>query len=119
MKTLQTFGQAATSDALLGRRHFLAQVASLAAATALTPKAASAVDSPQGTPLPTIQLGKHRLSRLIAGSNPILGYSYMGAHTDRHMKDYYTPERTVEFLQNCERAGITTHQFADPERALP
>ena len=35
------------------------------------------------------------------------------------MKEYFTPERTVEFLQNCERAGITTHQFADPERALP
>ena len=28
-------------------------------------------------------------------------------------------ERTVEFLQSCERAGIMAHQFADPERALP
>jgi hypothetical protein len=69
--------------------------------------------------LPTIQLGKHRISRLVAGSNPILGYSYSGQHADRHMKDYFTPERTVEFLQNCERAGITTHQFADPGGALP
>ena len=27
--------------------------------------------------LPTIALGPHRISRLICGSNPILGYSYM------------------------------------------
>jgi hypothetical protein len=103
------------------RRSFLAQLAGLAAATALKPTRAveaAETSSPSG-PLPTIQIGKHRISRLVAGSNPILGYSYSGQHADRHMKDYYTPERTVEFLQNCERAGITTHQFADPDRALP
>ena len=103
------------------RRSFLAQLAGLAAATALKPARAVEVveaSSPSG-PLPTIQIGKHRISRLVAGSNPILGHSYSGQHADRHMKDYYTPERTVEFLQNCERAGITTHQFADPDRALP
>jgi len=64
-------------------------------------------------------LGTHRISRLVAGSNPILGYSYLGPHTDRHLKEYFTVERTVEFLENCERSGITAHQFADPERALP
>jgi len=51
-------------------------------------------------------------------SNPILGYSYLGPHNGPPLKEYFTVERTVEFLQNCERAGITTHQFADPERAL-
>jgi hypothetical protein len=103
------------------RRSFLAQLAGLAAATALNPTrdvGAAEVSLPSG-PLPTIQIGKHRISRLVAGSNPILGYSYSGQHVDRHMQEYYTPERTVEFLQNCERAGITTHQFADPDRALP
>jgi hypothetical protein len=69
--------------------------------------------------LPTIQLGSHRISRLVAGSNPILGYSYLGPHTDRHLKEYFTLERTVEFLERCERAGMTAHQFADPDRALP
>jgi hypothetical protein len=103
------------------RRSFLAQLAGLAAATAFKPTRAveAAESSSTSGPLPTIQIGKHRISRLVAGSNPILGYSYSGQHADRHMKDYYTPERTVEFLQNCERAGITTHQFADPDRALP
>jgi len=32
------------------------------------------------------------------------------------MKDYYTPDRTVEFLQNCERAGITTTSSPTPTR---
>ena len=103
------------------RRSFLAQLAGVAAATALEPMqaVAAAETSSSSKPLPTIKIGKYRISRLVAGSNPILGYSYSGQHTDRQMKDYYTPERTVEFLQNCERAGITTHQFADPDRALP
>jgi hypothetical protein len=60
--------------------------------------------------IPTIALGPHQISRLIVGSNPMLGYSYMGNHTDRQMKEYFTAERTVEFLRDCEKAGITTHQ---------
>ncbi len=106
---------------LTDRRSFLAQVAGLAAATALSPTRAveAAKTSLVSATLPTIQIGKHRISRLVAGSNPILGYSYSGQHADRYMNDYFTPERTVEFLQNCERAGITAHQFADPDRALP
>ena len=60
--------------------------------------------------MPTITLGSHRISRLICGSNPLLGYSYLGRHTDQQMREYFTPERTVEFLLKCEQAGITTHQ---------
>jgi hypothetical protein len=103
------------------RRHFLAQLAGLAAATASgTASTATASDRPAAAaPLPAIRLGKHQISRLVAGSNPILGYSYLGSHTDRHLKEYFTVDRTVEFLESCERAGITAHQFADPERALP
>lgn len=63
-----------------------------------------------GPLMPTIELGPHRISRLICGSNPILGYSYMGPHTDRQMRDYFTTERTAEFLLKCEQSGITTHQ---------
>jgi len=105
-----------------GRRHFLAQLAGLAAMTALeTRQSAAAVPetSQPAAPLPAIQLGQHRISRLVAGSNPISGYSYLGPHTDRQMKDYFTVERTAEFLQNCERAGITAHQFSDSDRAVP
>jgi len=65
--------------------------------------------------LSTIHLGEHRITRLIAGSNPISGYSYMGPILDRHMKEYFTPKRIVEFLWKCEHQGINAHQFSRPE----
>jgi hypothetical protein len=52
----------------------------------------------------------------VAGWNPIGGYSYLGAHTDRHMKEYFTVDQTVTFLLDCEAAGITAHQFSQGER---
>jgi hypothetical protein len=32
---------------------------------------------------------------------------------NREMREYYTRERVVELLSNCEHAGINTHQFHD------
>jgi len=34
---------------------------------------------------------------------------------DRHMKEYFTPKRIVEFLWTCEQEGINAHQFSRPE----
>jgi hypothetical protein len=65
--------------------------------------------------LPMIRLGDHEVSRLVAGSNPVSGYSYMGPIMDRQMREYFTPERIADFLSDCERAGINTHQFSDPK----
>lgn len=71
----------------------------------------NSTDIPQtGNAMPTIKLGSHTISRLICGSNPMLGYSYMGEHTDRQMKDYYTTEHVVDLLLKCGQAGITAHQ---------
>jgi len=101
------------------RRQFLAQLAGLAATgMAASTLRADETPAPAGA-MPSIQLGKHKVSRLIAGSNPILGYSYLGAHTDRHMKEYFTVDRTVAFLKQCEQAGINTHQFSTPDKAGP
>jgi hypothetical protein len=109
-----------TKNHSMGRRDFLSV---LSAASAMGIIGVSGVngasssdkvgDNSQSEPaIPTIALGQHRISRLICGSNPILGYSYMGSHSDQHMKEYYTTERTVEVLQKCEQAGITAHQFS-------
>jgi len=97
-----------------GRREFLAGLSGMAAAACLGGAGQGAEPAPE--PLPSIQLGQHRISRLVAGSNPIMGYSYLGPHTDRHMKEYFTPAQTVEFLRQCQRAGITAHQFSTPDR---
>lgn len=104
------------ADSGMGRRNFLSMLA-VAAASGMTSQAAVSVDDASGR-VPTVPLGRHRISRLIAGSNPILGYSYQGPHTDRNMRQYFTPEQTVAFLQDCEQAGITTHQFGHSERSV-
>ncbi len=108
-------------SAVADRRQFLGQLVTAAAAIVLEPGLAAAAPEalPTAATLPSIQLGKHRISRLVTGSNPILGYSYLGTHTDRHMKEYFTVEHTVDLLERSERAGVTAHQFADPDRALP
>jgi hypothetical protein len=79
---------------------------------ALAATKASAAKPASSPPLPAIALGKHRITRLVAGSNPLNGYSYLGPHVDRQMKEYFTLDRIVAFLLACEQAGITTHQFS-------
>ncbi|HZT82404.1 MAG TPA: twin-arginine translocation signal domain-containing protein, partial [Gemmataceae bacterium] len=92
------------------RRRFLQQAAGLAAGAALAPTAPAA-DQPKPDPLlPTVKLGKHAVTRLIIGGNPIYGYSHFNKHLSRHMTDWHTPERVVELLQRVERAGINTWQ---------
>ena len=106
----------------IGRREFLSQLSlamtgsSLALATTQG-QGVSAKETISSAPLlPTIRLGDHRVTRLIAGSNPISGYSYMGPVLDRHMQEYFTLDQIVEFLWTCEREGIDAHQFSRPEQ---
>ena len=103
---------------LKGRRQFLCQLSATAASGLILSATARAEDRQEAapSPLPSIQLGKYRVSRLVAGYNPIGGYSYLGHHTDQHMREYYTVERTVEFLQRCEREGINVHQYSPSEK---
>lgn len=107
---------------MTGRREFLSKlsVAVTGSAFALGNSSrgeTAALDntSPSAPLLPTIRLGDHHVTRLIAGSNPISGYSYLGPLLDRHMREYFTPEQIVEFLWKCEREGINTHQGTRPE----
>ena len=103
------------------RREFLLRLSlgvagtALAAATMSRGREASAAGSDSAGPLlPTIRLGEHQVTRLVVGANPIGGYSYLGSAMDREMREYFTRERVLELLSNCERAGINTHQFHDP-----
>ncbi|MHC4569530.1 MAG: hypothetical protein ACYTE3_27710, partial [Planctomycetota bacterium] len=104
----------------IGRREFLTRLSGAAAGSALALGGTSRADAAAKTAqLPAIRLGKHPVSRLVVGSNPISGYSYMGPIMDRHMREYFTDERIVEFLSDCQREGINTHQFSRPERMGP
>lgn len=108
-----------TRNQTTGRREFISMISAAAAMGLISTKGARGAslisnigDRGENTSarMPTIALGQHQISRLIVGSNPMLGYSYMGNHTDRQMKEYFTAERAVEFLRDCKQAGITIHQ---------
>jgi hypothetical protein len=60
--------------------------------------------------LPTIRLGRHTVSRLIVGGNPISGNSHTSSALDRAMRDYFTAANTKKLLARCEQAGINTWQ---------
>ncbi len=73
----------------IGRREFLLGLSVAAAGSPLiSAEMARAEHTTSPAPLlPTIPLGEHRITRLIAGSNPISGYSYMDPILDRHMQE--------------------------------
>jgi hypothetical protein len=88
------------------RRDFL-KGATTVAASLMAPAALRAEPADL---LPTVSLGSHRVSRLIVGSNPIYGYSHFNHQYDLHMLEWFTDERIVKLLLDCERAGINTWQ---------
>jgi hypothetical protein len=73
---------------------------------------------PGQEPLPTIPLGTHRVTRLVAGYNPIGGHSHTTLAMARHMRDYFTAEQTAEFVLDCERKGINTWQYDPTDKTL-
>ncbi|MFQ5810738.1 MAG: hypothetical protein ACE5JM_14075 [Armatimonadota bacterium] len=64
--------------------------------------------------LPQVPFGPHSVSRLIVGSNPISAGSHLSGFLDRHMREYFTPDRVMQFLSHCEDEGINTWQTAGP-----
>lgn len=88
------------------RRDFL-KGATTVAAGLMIPGALSAKPAEL---LPTVNLGPHRVSRLIVGSNPIFGYSHFNYILDKLMREYFTDERVVKLMLDCEKHGINTWQ---------
>jgi hypothetical protein len=77
---------------------------------------AHAANRPGGSKrLPAVPLGAKQLSRLIAGGNPMRGFSHSSKRLSQHMLEYFTAERITEFLLRCEQEGITTYQSSYSE----
>ncbi len=104
------------------RREFLEEAsalgAGLIAATSAAPAGAAEEEKSPATSLPAIPLGRHRISRLILGGNPIYGYSHFNHLYDRHMREYHTPERVVDLLRAATRAGIRAWQNSYETRTV-
>jgi hypothetical protein len=98
------------------RRDFLHQATAGVAATA-TAALAAEKDSASSL-LPTVKLGKHAVTRLILGGNPIYGHSHFNRLFSKDMTDWHTPNRVVELLKRCEKAGINAWQNSYAERTL-
>jgi len=89
------------------RREFLKGTAAAAVGVLAAPLG-EAADS---NLLPTVPFpGGQRVTRLIAGGNPLYGYSHFNVILDRVMIDYFTDEQVVKFLLDCEKAGLNTWQ---------
>ncbi|RPI22639.1 MAG: hypothetical protein EHM61_21795 [Acidobacteria bacterium] len=68
--------------------------------------------------LPTVQLGSHRITRLVIGSNPFNGFCYALPSLSAHMKEWCTPERIAQLIRHCQQNGINTWQFSYYESSL-
>ncbi|MBI4892080.1 MAG: hypothetical protein HY821_15750 [Acidobacteria bacterium] len=66
----------------------------------------------EGNSLPTVEIGRFKVTRLVAGYNPIGGHSHAVPKLSTIMKDWFTPERTLEYALQCERNGINTWQVS-------
>src|SRR5436190_15971902 len=102
------------------RREFLQQTVGLAAGAAVLSELPQSVNAAVTTDtlLPTIKLGKHEITRLIIGGNPIYGYSHFNKILSQYQTQWHTPERVVELLKHCEAKGINTWQNSYAERTL-
>jgi hypothetical protein len=102
------------------RRDFL-QTTGLAACigTAVAAQVPAADRPAKAEPLlPTIKLGKHQVTRLIVGGNPVYGHSHFNKLLSQHMIDWHTPERVVALLKRCEEAGLNAWQNSYAQRTL-
>jgi len=92
------------------RREFLQDTALVAAAASVIGSAEGkgAPTTKPAAAMPTIMLGKVKVSRLILGSNPFFGFAHgnpQGSSSD--MKKWYTTERIMSVLDASAERGIT------------
>jgi hypothetical protein len=101
------------------RRDFLQQTAGLAGVASIGTAVHANQPTGQASPLlPVVQLGPHRVTRLILGGNPIYGYSHFNKLFSQHYTDWHTPARVLELLRRCEECGLNTFQNSYAERTL-
>ncbi len=91
------------------RRGFLKTAAGVGGSLAL--EGGLGAQEPAAPPLPKVKFGKHEITRLIIGSNPLYGYSHFNRILDQTMRDWYTQDRKMEVLHAAERHGIGTWQL--------
>lgn len=66
--------------------------------------------------LPTVRWGRHEITRVLVGHNPIKGQSHYSPELSREMRDWFAQDRNraLELLRRSEQVGINTCQMGDP-----
>lgn len=68
----------------------------------------------QGEPgLPRVPFGRHRISRLVCGSNPFHAGSHLSVFVNHDMQSWYTEERILATLRRCQEVGVNLWQGND------
>ncbi len=68
--------------------------------------------------IPTVNTGGVEVSRLMTGSNPIRGMSHVNQEMNQEMKEYFTMENSVKYLQDAAAAGIDGCVFRTDEYTM-
>ncbi len=66
--------------------------------------------------LPEVPLGTYSISRLITGGNPMKSGSHQTRLMSTQMGEYFTLDRSIEFLHRCNKQGINTWQTTYSQR---
>jgi hypothetical protein len=61
--------------------------------------------------VPKIKFGKVEISRLVVGCNTFNGASHFNANFSRAMTDFYTSDKVVEVLHQCNKYGINAYNY--------
>ncbi len=89
------------------RREFLrGAVAAGLAGPSLVAADASAAPTIAAQALPQVTIAGVTIPRMIVGCNPIGGWSHLSRYMTMAMTEYFTLERTVSFLRECEGKGL-------------
>lgn len=93
----------------ISRREFAG--ASLAGLGAAARACGAAPDQEAAPLLPTVRWGRHEITRLLIGHNPIKGVSHQSATLNQEMREYFTdPARGTALLRRCQTLGINACQ---------
>ena len=96
----------------MSRRRFM-KAAAVSAAVMTTGKTGYA-DEMIGTDarekLPTVSFGNYKISRLLAGGNPVSGNSHVSNELSKEMADYFSAANIKAMLRKCEEEGVNTWQ---------
>ena len=104
------------------RRGFLQTGAALAAGltgagSLLAGEQAAQPPAPAPVQVPKIKFGNVEIGRVVLGVNPLYGWAHYNNTLGTMMAEWYTQERVLAVLHQCESYGINGYNFADKHRA--